>query len=281
MTTLFQVVYREAAGLPDEALAEVLAHILRLLAARGAATAEQLRTLEQLDPQRTQMDTAIQMFKFENKQEIRVVEGEDGEPWFVAVDIAKALGYSNPQDAIRTHCKGVSETLIPSVGGIQRGMIIAERDVYRLIMRSKLPQAERFEEWVVGEVLPSVRKAGSYSIKPMTTGEMLVAQAQAMLEYERRLTAVEGFMHAQQVEQKRLPAYVEMPSEERYTIVAYANILGINISRQTATEYGKRASAWSREHGYQIDQVSDPRFGRVNIYCVEALEYAFEDGSHQ
>lgn len=138
------------------------------------------------------MNTAIQMFKFENKQEIRVVQDANGEPWFVAVDIAMVLGYSNPQDAIRTHCKGVSETLIPSPGGTQLGKIIAERDVYRLIMRSKLPQAERFEEWVVGEVLPSIRKTGTYSLKPMSQAEMLVAQAQIMLDHENRLAAIEA-----------------------------------------------------------------------------------------
>lgn len=89
----------------------------------------------------------------------------DGEPWFSARDIAEALGYSNPQKAVRDHCKttrplGVNDsfTLGPSAN------VISERDVYRLIMRSKMPKAEQFEEWVVGEVIPSIRKTGSYSL---------------------------------------------------------------------------------------------------------------------
>lgn len=94
--------------------------------------------------------------------EVRVVVGEGGEPWFVAADVARVLGYANPHEAVRTHCKGVSETLTPSAGGQQTVKIIPERDVYRLIMRSRLPGAERFEEWVVGDVLPAIRKTGGY-----------------------------------------------------------------------------------------------------------------------
>jgi len=90
----------------------------------------------------------------------------DGEPWFVGKDVASVLGYARTADAVRTHCKaakpvgvGVSPTPLDP-----QTMIIPERDVYRLVMRSKLPSAERFEEWVVAEVLPSVRRSGSYSV---------------------------------------------------------------------------------------------------------------------
>lgn len=99
----------------------------------------------------------------------------DSEPWFVAKDVAIILGYSNPQKAIRDHCRGVNESLLPTSGGHQTVNIIPERDVYRLIMRSKLPSAERFEEWVVGEVLPSIRKTGSFGspVVPQTLPEAL------------------------------------------------------------------------------------------------------------
>lgn len=99
-------------------------------------------------------------FLFEGHQVRTVVK--DSEPWFVAKDVAEVLGYSNPQKAIRDHCKGVNETVTPSAGGPQTVNIIPEMDVYRLIIRSKLPAAQRFEEWVVGEVLPTIRKTGRY-----------------------------------------------------------------------------------------------------------------------
>ncbi len=97
-----------------------------------------------------------------NSHAVRVIN-RDGEPWFVAKDLTDVLGYSNSSDAIARHCKGVVKHDIPTVGGTQSLTIIPERDLYRLIIRSKLPAAERFEEWIVGEVLPSIRKTGSYS----------------------------------------------------------------------------------------------------------------------
>lgn len=123
-------------------------------------------------------------FNFSGAQ-IRVITDAQGEPWFVAKDVADLLEYSNPHEAVRTHCKGVREILIPSAGGDQMTKVMPERDVYRLIMRSKMPAAEAFEEWVVGEVLPSIRKTGSYQ-QPMTPGEQLLAQAQAVINVERQ-----------------------------------------------------------------------------------------------
>ncbi|GAA3721235.1 phage antirepressor Ant [Oceanisphaera sediminis] len=99
-------------------------------------------------------------FSFGNSQ-VRVIE-QNGEPWFVAKDVAEALGYARARDAISDHCKGAVKRRILTAGGEQDATIIPERDLYRLIMRSKLPSAERFEEWVVGTVLPSVRRHGGY-----------------------------------------------------------------------------------------------------------------------
>lgn len=92
---------------------------------------------------------------------IRVITDKLGDPWFVARDVADALGYSKPENAVARHCKAATTT--PKQGG---GFmtVIPERDLYRLVMRSKLPAAEQFEEWVVGQVLPSIRKTGQYAV---------------------------------------------------------------------------------------------------------------------
>lgn len=91
---------------------------------------------------------------------------EDGKELFPATESARILGYANPQEAIRTHCKGVREILTPSAGGKQKKKFIPEGDLYRLIVRSNLPAAEKFEKWIFEEVLPSIRKTGSYSTAP-------------------------------------------------------------------------------------------------------------------
>lgn len=102
--------------------------------------------------------TSVIPFDFDGGA-IRVITDELGDPWFVARDVADALGYAKPENAISRHCKAATTT--PKQGG---GFmtVIPERDVYRLVMRSKLVGAERFEEWVVGEVLPSIRKTGKF-----------------------------------------------------------------------------------------------------------------------
>lgn len=99
-------------------------------------------------------------FSFKEKQ-VRVVD-VNGEAWFVAADVAAVLGYSNPRDAVSKHCKGVAKYDIPTGGGYQRVSILNESDVFRLIMRSNMPSADAFQDWVFEEVLPSIRKNGGY-----------------------------------------------------------------------------------------------------------------------
>lgn len=111
------------------------------------------------------MENSIEIFKNEAFGEIRVVEIE-GEPWFVGKDIASVLGYSNPQKAIRDHVdeddKTVNDLFI--VNGT-KGILINESGLYSLILSSKLPTAKKFKNWVTGEVLPSIRKTGAYTMR--------------------------------------------------------------------------------------------------------------------
>lgn len=103
----------------------------------------------------------MQLFTHEQFGAVRIIE-EDGKVLFCGKDVTKALGYENPRDAIRRHCKGVVKRDTPTNGGIQSLSFIPEGDVYRLITHSKLPSAEKFESWVFDEVLPTIRKTGGY-----------------------------------------------------------------------------------------------------------------------
>lgn len=86
----------------------------------------------------------------------------DGKEYFPATQCATILGYKSPKDAIYAHCKGAVKHRLPTSGGTQEAKFIPEGDLYRLIIRSKLPSAEKFERWVFDEVLPELRKNGSY-----------------------------------------------------------------------------------------------------------------------
>jgi len=93
---------------------------------------------------------------------------EDGKPLFCAKDVAVALGYTNASKAIGDHCKGVTKRYLFTSTGKKELSFIPESDVYRLVMRSKLPSAERFQDWVMEEVLPTIRKTGRFEIEHPT-----------------------------------------------------------------------------------------------------------------
>ncbi len=97
----------------------------------------------------------------------------DGKEYFPATQCAAILGYKNPKDAIIRHCKGVVKRDLPTNGGTQTVNYIPEGDLYRLIVSSKLPAAEKFERWVFDEVLPSIRKTGGYGTVDL---EKVIAQ---------------------------------------------------------------------------------------------------------
>ena len=110
----------------------------------------------------------LSVFNFESTEEQRLSEIRsleiNGEIWFVSSDIAKALGYKNPSDAVNRHCKsrGVAFHDTPTSSGIQSIKYINEPNVYRLIIKSNLPSAEKFESWLFEDVLPSIRSKGFY-----------------------------------------------------------------------------------------------------------------------
>ena len=108
---------------------------------------------------------ALTVFNNPEFGEIRTVE-IDGEPWLVGKDVALALGYSNPRDALAKRVdpedKGVANC--DTLGGVQEMAIINESGLYSLVLSSKLPSAKKFKRWVTSEVLPSIRKTGGYSL---------------------------------------------------------------------------------------------------------------------
>lgn len=116
------------------------------------------------------MNQQLQVFNHEQFGDVRIIE-EDGRVLFCGKDVAKALGYENPRDAIRRHCRGVVKRDGVSKTTNQHGVtteqvtqmsFIPEGDLYRMITHSKLPAAERFEKWVFEKVLPTIRKTGGY-----------------------------------------------------------------------------------------------------------------------
>ena len=152
----------------------------------------------------------LQIFENPEFGTIRSVE-VDGEPWLVGKDVARALGYSNPRDALAKHVddedKGVSQIATPS--GIQEMTIINESGLYSLVLGSRKPEAKAFKRWITHEVIPSIRKTGSYTFdgtsKELQAIFMLDART---MEQDRRITALEESMVIDYSQQRILASHV-------------------------------------------------------------------------
>lgn len=132
----------------------------------------------------------LQVFNFESS-EVRTLLVED-EPYFVANDVARTLGYVNPSDATNKHCKKPLKTWgSDSLGRRQEFKVIPESDVYRLIFRSKLSEAEKFEDWVTEKVLPSIRKTGGYQL-PTEPEDIMIETLKSQKEIKANLKLVQS-----------------------------------------------------------------------------------------
>lgn len=148
----------------------------------------------------------LEIFKNREFGEIRTV-AIDGEPWFVGKDVAEALGYSNTRDALATHVMDEDKNTVVISDGKRRGnpnqVIINESGLYALIFGSKLDSAKRFKHWVTSEVLPQIRRTGTYQ-KPMTPQEMMRVQLGMIDGHEERITHLENTMTIDYEQQQEL-----------------------------------------------------------------------------
>lgn len=187
-----------------------------------------IRTPEH-DEERKYTMEEMQVFRNEQFGEVRTIE-ENGKPLFCGSDVARALGYTNSRKALIDHCKGVTKRDTLTSGGIQSLSYIPESDVYRLIIHSKLPTAEKFEHWVFDEVLPTIRKHGAY-ITPNVVDQMIASpefgiQLLTALKEERKKTA------ALQYENEQM-----LPKADYYDSFIHADASLSNF-RDTAKQIG-------------------------------------------
>jgi len=151
------------------------------------------------------MDTGLTPFNFEGAP-VRVVQIE-GEPHFIGKDVAERLGYADPTNAMKQHCRGVVKRhpIVDALGRSQQARIISEPDVLRLIIKSTLPAADRFERWVFEDVLPSIRKTGAYASPGVSYGGL----APETLEMVRRTDGISRMLSHKVTEiEKTLPTIV-------------------------------------------------------------------------
>lgn len=195
----------------------------------------------------------IQVFSNEQFGNIRTAGTADN-PLFCATDVAKSLGYANPAKAVIDHCKGVTVLETPTAGGVQSIKFISESEVYRLIFKSNAPKAEEFTEWVTSEVLPSIRKNGSYSIQNLSRKELALMIVRAEEEKE-----------ALMLDNK----HKEKLIEEQKPKVAFANAI---IGSNSSCLIGELAKLLT-QNGYKIGQNNLFAWLRANHFLGTTGEY--------
>lgn len=219
----------------------------------------------------------IQVFENEEFGNVRTTKINE-KPYFVGTDVAKALGYSNPRDALSRHCKGVVKRDTLTSRGVQRLSYINEGDLYRLIIKSKLPSAEKFELWVFEEVLPSIRRNGAYirNQENMTPEQIMAAG----LEAAKKIIENKD-KEINRMKPKEVFADAVATSKTSILVGELAKIL-----KQNGADIGQnKLFAWMREKGYLIKRkgsdynMPTQRSMEMGLFEIKETSITKPDGS--
>lgn len=212
----------------------------------------------------------LQLFNFENNQ-VRTLLIND-EPWFVGKDVAEILGYSKARNAIATHVDDDDKKGAPiqgDLGGTQEMTVINESGVYALVFGSKLSSAKRFKHWVTSEVLPQIRKTGSYA-SPQLTGEELMAKA--LIE----ANSVLARQSKQLEEQKPKVLFADSVIASKGSILVRELA---KLIKQNGYDIGeKKLYRWLREKGYICKNSTEPTQMAMNLGLFEIVVRTIERG---
>ena len=225
------------------------------------------------------------IFKNENLGEVRVIF-IDNEPLFCLSDICKALNLTNPTmvlNAIKSEFDddlSLTYPIIDNLGRKQNATFVTEPQLYFVLMRSDKPTAKEFRKWVNTEVLPSIRKTGSYSQKPLSQIEILQSSVAILAEQEKKISLLENKTDDLYKEQLKTKHNINrlLNNDNYMTLIAFMNLNNIKQKGYHLPSLGKKAKKLSLEQGAFMGAVIDPRYGRINTYSTEILKQIFKVG---
>lgn len=225
-----------------------------------------------------------------NDNQVRTVLIDDV-PWFVASDVCAALTIASHRDAISSLDEEDRDAvgITDAIGRTQETAVVNESGLYNLIFRSRKPEAKAFKKWVTSEVLPSIRKTGSYDInsRPLTQAEIILASAQQLVAHERTIREHDSRIEVLESENKEKDSIIESmkeelkefrDEEEYYTAKAAMKMYGYTqISEPEASAVGRKLSSLLREMGYEKKNRNHAVYGNVGLYHIDVIAHYFED----
>lgn len=226
------------------------------------------------------MNEEIQLFDSPEFGSVRTVM-EEGIVLFCATDIAKALGYARPADAITAHCRGsvIYRPILDQLGRMQEAKFIFESDVYRLITQSKLPAAKAFEKWLFEDVAPKVARTGSYNaidpVKLFSDPDSILRICENWKADRERADKLA--MRNAELAPKALFADSVANADNLILVRELAHIL-----RQNGIDVGQnRLFEWLREDGYLEKRRNEPTQRSLDLGIMRVVEHTHTkpDGS--
>ena len=222
------------------------------------------------------------IFKNENLGEVRVIF-IDNEPLFCLSDICKILGLTTPAkvaNAIKSEFElgELSSYSFDTGFGVKEFTIITEPQLYFVLMRSDKSEAKEFRKWINTEVLPTIRKTGSYSQKPLSQIEILQSSVAILAEQEKKISLLENRADDLYKEQLKVKHNINrlLNNDNYMTLIAFMNLNNIKQKGYHLPSLGKKAKKLSLEQGAFMGAVIDPRYGRINTYSTEILKQIFK-----
>ena len=224
--------------------------------------------------------------------QVRTIMSASNEPLFCLSDVCRALEMKRfrierlDKDVISNHP-------LQTAGGLQQVTFINEDGLYDIVLDSRKPKAKKFRKWITSEVVPSIRKTGSYSVeqpKELSAAESLLQSVQLLVAHERQLAILE---HNQKNMQGAISSLYDkvygmqfqtdmieqkLNNEiDRYTVIGYCSAHNIPMTLTEASIIGGMCSRMCKKRNIPLEPIADRRFGKVNTYPSELIAEAIKN----
>ena len=224
--------------------------------------------------------------------QVRTIMSASNEPLFCLSDVCRALEMKRfrierlDKDVISNHP-------LQTAGGLQQVTFVNEDGLYDIVLDSRKPKAKKFRKWITSEVVPSIRKTGSYSVeqpKELSAAESLLQSVQLLVAHERQLAILE---HNQKNMQGAISSLYDkvygmqfqtdmvkqkLNNEiDRYTVIGYCSAHNIPMTLTEASIIGGMCSRMCKKRNIPLEPIADRRFGKVNTYPSELIAEAIKN----